>query len=147
MDTIIFKTQDAVFKFNQVDTKKIIISNINKYDIIEAEKLLNQISAGNIKMITIPAEPVYFNLIGIDLIEAGHGSALCKTCNLTYSAGQLKAAVIGAGTTPLTIQIKRKGIIKRMFSKRQKHPSISGGISYLCPENHNLISIITWKLF
>jgi hypothetical protein len=74
MDTIIFKTQDAVFKFNQVDTKKIIISNINKYDIIEAEKLLNQISVGNIKIITIPAEPVYFGHIALDLIKSGYQS-------------------------------------------------------------------------
>ena len=147
MNTIIFKTKDAVFKFNQDDTKKVIIRNINKYDIIETDKLLNQISADHLKTIIIPAEPVYFNLIALDLIKSGHGTAFCNTCNQTYSAGQLKAAVIGAGTTPLTIQLNKKGVLKRMFSKRQKPPSISGGISYLCPENHNLISVTTWKLF
>ena len=147
MNTIIFKTQDAVFKFNQDDTKKIIIRHINKYDIIEADKLLDQISVGNIKTITIPTEPVYFNYIALDLIESGYGSVLCKICKKSYTSGQLKAAVIGAGTTPLTIKTPKKGILKRMFSKKRKPPSISGGISYLCPEDHNLISVTTWKLF
>lgn len=147
MNTIIFKTKDAVFKFNQDDTKKIIIRNINKYDIIVAERLLKLISARNIKIITIPTEPVYFDYIVLDLIEAGNGSALCKTCNKIYPAGQLKAVTTGAGTTPINLKTQKKRVLKRMFSKRQKPPSISGGISYLCPENHNLISVTTWKLF
>ena len=125
----------------------IIIRNINKYDLIEAEKLLNQISVGHIKAIEIPEEPVYFDCIVIDLIEAGHGSALCNTCNQTYSAGQLKSIIVGSEKPTLTIQLKKKGVFQRMFSKRQKLPSMSGGISYLCHENHNLISVTTWKLF
>jgi hypothetical protein len=77
----------------------------------------------------------------------GYGRAFCNTCNQTYSAGQLKSITIGAGITPLTIQIKKRGFFNRMFAKKKRTPSMYGGISFLCPAGHNLISVITWKIF
>jgi hypothetical protein len=65
----------------------------------------------------------------------------------TYSAGQLKLIIVRFEKPALNIQIKKKGVFKHIFSKKRKPPSMSGGISYLCPENHNLISVTTWKLF
>jgi len=147
MNNIIFKTQDAVFKFNQVDVKKMIINNKNHYNIDDTEQLLKLINFDHLKVIEIPEEPAYFDYIALDLMRSGYGTVFCNTCNQTYSAGQLKAVTTGAGKNPLTIQIKKKGVLKRIFSKKRKLPSISGGISYFCPEDHNLISVITWKLF
>ena len=146
MNIIIFKTQDALFKFNQKTVKERIIKN-NNYDITETDKLLKLISAGHINTLMIPKEPSYFDHIAIDLIATGHGSVLCKTCNKTYPVKQLKSIITGAGKNPLNIHRKKKGIIKRMFSKKRRTPTMSGGKGYLCPEGHNLISVITWKLF
>jgi len=108
---------------------------------------LDLISADNIETIVIPDEPAYFSPIAQDLINSGKGSALCKTCNKTYLAGQLKSIKVGYGGSPFGIKIEQKGGIKRLFAKKRKPPTMCGGTGYECPLGHNLISVITWKTF
>jgi len=147
MHSVIYKTQDAVFKFSQTTVKDIIINNENKYDIEECDSLLNLISIGEIKAINIPEEPVYFNELILDLIGAGHGSIICNTCNKTYTPRQLKPIKMGIEKDFSNIQNQKKGIIKHLFTKNKKPPSISGSERYLCPDNHILVSGRRWKLF
>ena len=147
MKAVIFKTQNAVFKFNQKEVKEQIIQKRSAYDSDEADKLLNLITTGDQETIVIPEEPVFFDSIALDLMAAGHGSALCKTCNKTYLAGQLKLIQVGFDGSPLDIQRERKGLLKRLFSKKHKPPTMFGGRGYECPEGHNLISVIIWKTF
>ena len=97
MRTVIFKNQNAVFKFNQKEVKEQIVLKKSAYYTDEADKLLSLISADLYRVIRIPEEPVYFDHIALDLISAGNGSALCKTCNKTYQAGQLKSIKVGFG--------------------------------------------------
>ena len=97
MRAVIFKTPNAVFKFDQKEVKEIIRCNRSKYDLDEVAKLQDLISTEINETIVIPEEPVYFDHIALDLISAGNGSALCKTCNKTYQAGQLKSIKVGFG--------------------------------------------------
>jgi hypothetical protein len=95
----------------------------------------------------IPEEPAFFEYITLDLIAAGHGSALCKSCNKTYLADQLKSTIVGFGGSPLDIQREKKSVFKRLFAKKRKPPTMFGGRGYECPAGHNLISVMTWKTF
>jgi len=150
MRAVIFKTPNAVFKFDQKEVKEIIRCNRSKYDLDEVANLQDLISTEINETIVIPEEPVYFDHIALDLIDlisAGNGSALCKTCNKTYQAGQLKSIKVGFGGSPFDIKREKKGVIKRLFVKKRKPPTMYGGKGYTCPEGHNLISVITWKTF
>ena len=147
MRIVIFKTPNAVFEFDQKEVNDQIVLKKSAYDTDEVNKLLNLISPGNQETIVIPAEPVFFDSIAVDLIGAGNGSALCKTCNKTYQAGQLKSIKVGFGGSPLDIKREKKKGIIRFFKKKRKPPAMYGGSGYQCPEGHNLISVITWKTF
>ena len=145
--SVIFKTQNAVFKFDQKEVKELLSLKKSEYDLDEVAKLLDLISADHLESIVIPEEPNYFGRIAVDLLDAGHGSALCKSCNKTYLARQLKPIKVGYGGSPFGIKIKKKGVIKRLFAKKRKPPTMCGGSGYECPLGHNLISVITWKTF
>ncbi len=147
MRAVIFKTPNAVFEFDQKEVIEIILRNRPKYDLDEVAKLQDLISTEINETIVIPEEPVYFDHIALDLISAGNGSALCKTCNKTYQAGQLKSIKVGYGESPFGIKIEKKGVIKRLFAKKRKPPTMCGGKVYECPLGHNLMSLITWKTF
>ena len=84
MNAVIFKTQNVVFKFDQEEVKELIIRKKSDYDLDEVAKLLDQISDESNKTIVIPDEPVYFDRIALNLIDAGTGMVLCKMCNKTW---------------------------------------------------------------
>jgi len=146
MNTVIFKTDNAEFKFDQKEVKELIAQKKSEYDHDEVAKLLELISDKSHEAIMIPDEPAYFDYIALDLIAAGNGSVFCKTCNKTYVARLLKSTKVGCGS-PLDIKREKKGVIKRLFAKRRKPPTMHGGKGYKCPTGHNLISVITWKTF
>ena len=149
MRAVIFENQDGVFKFDQKEVKEIIRCNRSKYDLDQVANLQNLISIECNETIVIQEEPLYFDSIALDLIKisTSTGSVFCKSCNKRYSVKQLKSIKVGGGAKPFFIrQEKRKGI-KRFFKKRRKPPSMCGGEGYTCPEDHDLISMITWKTF
>ena len=146
MNAVIFKTVNAEFEFDQKEVKELIARKKSKYDLDEVAKLLELISDKSNKAIVIPEEPVYFDSIAQDLIAAGKGSVFCKTCNKNYVARQLKSIKVGCGS-PLDIKREKKGVIKRLFAKKRKPPTMHGGKGFECPAGHNLISVITWKTF
>ena len=147
MSAVIFQTVNVVFQFCQPEVKKQIVLKKSAYDTDEVKKLLNLISADSEESIVIPEEPAYFEYIALDLIDAGIGSALCKTCNKTYLARQLKSIKVGCGQSPFDIKREKKGVINRLFTKKRKLPTMWGSKGYDCPVGHNLISVITWKTF
>jgi len=63
MMDVIFKTQNAIFKFNQKEVKKQIELKRSTYESDEASKLLALISTGNQETIVMPEEPVFFDSI------------------------------------------------------------------------------------
>ena len=147
MSTVIFKTHNAIFTFNQNEVKELIVRKKSEYDLDEVAKLLKDILDKSNESMVIPDEPVYFSNIALDLIAAGYGSILCKTCNKTYVASQLKPIKVGFDGSPLEIQREKKGVIKRLFTKKRKPPTMSGGKGYECPAGHNLITVTIFKTF
>jgi len=147
MAAVIYKTQNGVFMFGQIEVKELIVREKAEYDLDETAKLLELISNESNEAIVIPDEPVYFDKIALDLISIGRGAVLCKICNMMYVARQLKPIKIGCGGSPFDIKKEKKGGIKHLFNKRRKPPEMSGGIGYECSEGHNLLSVITWKTF
>ena len=108
MRAVIFKTPNAVFKFDQKEVKEIIRCNRSKYDLDQVANLQDLISTGCNESIVIPEEPVYFDRIALDLIRTGtgNGSVFCKTCNKRYSIKQLKSIKVGGGAK--TFYIRRE---------------------------------------
>ena len=129
------------------EVKELIVRKKLEYDRDEVAKLLELISIESNETIVIPEEPVYFDSIALDLICADKGSVFCKTCNKTYMARQLKPIKVGCGGSPFDIKREKIGLIKRLFTKKRKPPTMWGGKGYDCPAGHNLISVINWKTF
>jgi len=146
MRIVIFKTQNAIFKFDQKEVKKHIVHKRSKYDLDGVITLMEQISTDSYETIVIPDEPIYFDYVALDLIAAGYGSVFCKTCIKKYEARQLKPIKVGYGGTPFDIKREKTGLIKRLFLKKRKPPTMIGGMAYNCPRDHTLISTI-WKTF
>jgi hypothetical protein len=95
----------------------------------------------------IPDEPNYFDYVALDLIANGDGEVFCKRCIKKYEAKQLKRKLIGYQGNPSDIKIEKKKLLKQLFRKRMKPPEMHGGRGYICPEDHELISLIIWKTF
>ena len=147
MRAVIFKTPNAVFEFDQKEVIEIILCNRSKYDLDEVANLLDLISTECNETIVIPEEPAYFDRIALDLICAGYGFVLCRTCNKRYSAKQLKSIKVGGDGNPLHIKREKKGVFKSLFTKKRKPPEIFGYAGYTCPADHQLLIVMAWKIF
>ena len=62
-----------------------------------------------------------------------------------FKAIQLKSISIGHGVSPFEVNIQKEGGITNLLIKKRKQPSMFGGKGYVCPEGHELISMITWR--
>ncbi len=143
MDTVIFETEDAIFWFDAPDA----ISSLNYYAIedkvSEAAKLLQLIESSSSESVRISSH--YFGYIALDLLRKGKGSIFCKSCQKTYLGNQLRLFPVGFGKSPFWVNLKdKRGIIKRLFGKRERLMCMRGGEAYDCPNGHRLISMITW---
>ena len=146
--SVIFKTPNAVFKFLiKKEVKELIVRKKSEYDEDEVAKLLELISDEKHESIVIPEEPVYFDRIALDLICAGYGFVLCRTCNKRYSAKQLKSIKVGGDGNPLYFKREKKGVIKSLFTKKRKPPEIFGFAGCTCPADHQLLTVMTFKTF
>jgi hypothetical protein len=144
MRTVIFKTENAIFEFDQKDVKQ-RFNNLANEHVDEATKLLELISTPGEKTILTAEEHDYFGYVALDLIGAGKGFITCKVCSKIYRANQLKPITVGHGKSPFSVNTQTKGGIKSLFRKKHKQPSMFGGKGYECPGGHELISMITWK--
>jgi len=144
MDTAIFETDNAIFSFDLTDVLPLLVCYSSKHQIEEATDLLKKLESMTGDLRKVPSENGFFGYIALDLLGKGKGSAFCKTCQVKYPARVLRSTSIGFGRNPLEVKFEREGrIIKRFFGKKQSM-GMMGGESYLCPEGHELISVITW---
>jgi hypothetical protein len=143
MSTVIFQTENALFKFALKEVKESLICKKTEYVPDEVTRLLELISTDSDETIFNTDAHSYFGFVALDFIGSGKGTAICKLCDKTYAAGQLKEFAIGHGKSPFDIKQKQKGGI-RLLGKR-KNPSLFGGRKFNCPEGHTLISLETWK--
>jgi len=146
MRTVIFETQNAIFKFELPD----VISHLKYYsdqNVRQATELLKTISLSSSEVINIESD--YFGYVVLNLIKSDKGSVFCKSCQKTYLPRQLQSIPVGFGKSPFEVNLKEEGgivkrIIKNLFRRRRQRMSMMGGEAYDCPEGHDLISMITW---
>ena len=149
MSTVRYETDDAIFYFDLQDVERILKDLISKYNVTEAAKLLEIISSHPADWNVIPIRSTYFPFIILDLLKEEKGSVLCDTCRKTYHAKDLKSIPIGFGKSPFSVPQpscqKKGGFFRRLFRKKARLQTGGfGGEAYLCPEDHELISVMTW---
>ncbi len=125
MNTVIFRTENAVFEFSQKEVKERFISKKAEYAPDEIARLLELISTSAIETILNSDDHHYFGYVALDLINTGVGTVTCKICEKSYDASQLKEFDVGHGKSPFNINQHQKGG-SRLFEKR-KMPSMFGG--------------------
>jgi hypothetical protein len=143
MNTVIFNSENAAFKFDKKEVKERLICKQSEYDSDEVSQLLKLISTDGDETILNPHDHDYFGYVVLDLINAGIGIVTCNICDKVYDAAQLKEFAVGHGKSPFNINQEHKGGI-RLIGKR-KNPSLFGGKGFTCPGGHTLISMETWR--
>ena len=143
MNTMIFNSENAAFKFDKKEVKERLICKQSEYDPDEITQLLELFSTDASETFLNSDDHHYFGHVAADLIGAGLGTVTCKICKKTYDACQLIPVAIGHGKSPLNINHEPKGGFS-IFRKR-KNPSMFGGRGFKCPQGHTLISMETWK--
>lgn len=145
MSKLTYETDEAIFVFDLPSAIDKLEHYATEHSVDEARELINFIAESSDVSINIPEKYDYFGYVALDLINKDQGSVKCKSCNKTYQPDQLKPTIVGHGKSPLSINSKEKGGIKKVFGKKQKTPGMSGGRGYECPKGHDLISMITWR--
>jgi hypothetical protein len=94
--------------------------------------------------IEVSAEQSRFAYLAPDLIGQGKGIEYCKACNSYYEAKELKRVVVGHGESPLSVNVKGKGWLRRVFGKKQRL-LLFGGKGLKRPYGHEVIAVVTWR--
>lgn len=145
MKTVIFHTESAAFKFNHKRVKDHLIENKNEYSPDVVSRSLKIISTDSDVIVLSLNDHQNFGYVVLDLISTGLGSVTCKLCDQKFLSNELQSTVIGCGKGPFNPVIKRKRWGIHILKKKQELRGMFGGIGYQCPENHDLISMITWR--
>ena len=144
MNTVIFKTENAVFQFDLKKVKECLEILATEYAVDEAETILRRISIPSDESKQIQVKHNYFGYIVLELIGAGKGSVTCEICGKMYEAQNLKPIAIDAGICPFSINTGKKRGIKHLLGKKRSR-SLFGGKGFTCPEGHELIPMETWR--
>jgi hypothetical protein len=144
MNTVNFKTENAVFQFDLKKVKKCLETLATECGVEEANTILKRIAIPRDEPKLIQVKHNYFGHIALELIGAGKGSVTCEICGKMYEAENLKPIKIGARESLFSINTGKERGIKSLFEKR-KNPSMFGGQGYKCPAGDTLISMETWK--
>ena len=78
MNTVILKTENAVFQFDLKKVKECLEILTAKYAVDEAETILRRISIPSDESILIQVKPDYFGYVVLELIGSGVGSVICE---------------------------------------------------------------------
>ena len=166
MDQITFKTENGIFDFAKTDVFERLNFHKKELNSLEADMIEKYLSCGgggchhNI----VSEEYDYFDIIALELIEKEKGEVTCKKCDKTYQASELKYIKVGHGRTPFdddsqekNDRLRFKAIfgerwfrvaidnIKNPFRKKNSNPPMFGGKGYACPNDHELITLVTWR--
>ena len=79
MNTVILKTENAVFQFDQKKVMECLEILATKYAVDEAETILRRISIPSDESKLIQVKQDYFGYVVLELISAGKGSVVCET--------------------------------------------------------------------
>ena len=144
MNTLIFKTEDAIFQFDRESVIERLEHRKTLYEIKELDNLIQVLSSPPDQTVLSSAEHQYFGFIALDLINSNEGSVVCKICNKHYDARLLKAFSKAPDDASIKVYTGKEGKFKNLFRKKPKLPGMYGGKGYRCPEGHELIYLVTW---
>ena len=113
MNTVIFKTENAVFQFDLKKVKECLEILATEYCVDEANTILRHVSIPSDESKLIQVEHDYFGFIVLELIGAGKGSVTCEICGKMYEAQNLKPITIvkERGTSVINLHIKTDVIL------------------------------------
>jgi hypothetical protein len=138
-----FETENAIFQFYYADVVERLSYFESTLGATEATTMGTFLVSPD-HSIKISGEQCRFAYLALDVIEQGKGVVYCKPCKRYYEAKDLKRVVVGHGESPFSVNVKGRGLWKRLFGKKQRLPLL-GGKGYRCPEGHELISLVTWR--
>ena len=143
MRKVYYETDNAILRFDYDD----VVERLPYYESVicttEATALRDLLASPD-HSITVPKEQYRFAYLALDLIEQGKGVVYCKACKRYYEAKKLKRVAVGHGESPFSVNVKGRGLWKRVFRKKQRLP-LFGGRGYRCPGGHELIGLVTWR--
>ncbi len=164
MDKITYKTKNGIFEFSKSNVFERLEKHKTDFNSLEADTIEKYLSCRDCHPNVVPEEYDYFDIIALELIENEKGTVICKKCDETYKASELKPLKVGHGRIPPddntlreTDKLTLRGIfsrnlirvavdnIKNPFRKRNSNPPMFGGKGYACPNDHELISLVTWR--
>jgi len=143
MKEVYFETENAILGFYYDDVVERLPYYESSLGPTEPTTLRDLLSHSD-QSITVPMEKYRFAYFALDLIEKRKGVVYCKACKRYYEAKELKRVAVGHGESPLSVNVKGRGVWKRVFGKKQRLP-LFGGKGYQCPEGHDLIALVTWR--
>ena len=143
MRDVYFETENAILRCSYDDVVEKLTDYESTLGTAEATTL-RDILSHSYNSIRVPKEQYRFAYLALDLIEKGKGVVYCKACKRHYEAKDLKRVVVGHGESPLSVDVKGRGWLRRLFRKKKRLP-LFGGKGYQCPEGHELIGLVTWR--
>jgi len=166
MDKIMYKTENAIFEWAKSDVFERLTFHKKELNSVEADMVAKYLSCGGggCHHNVVPEEYDYFTIIAVELIEKEKGEVTCKVCDETFESSELKSIKVGHGRTPFdddshekNDRLKLRAIfgercfrvvidnIKNPFRKKNSNPPMFGGKGYACPNDHELITLVTWR--
>lgn len=164
MDQITYKTDNGIFEFPKSDVFEQLKHHKKRLNSMEADTIMKYLSCRYYQVNVVPSEYDYFDIVALELIDKGLGTVICKHCDKTYPAAELKSIKVGHGRTPFEENghgknngLKLRAIfsmnwirvavdnIKSPFHKRNSNPPMFGGKGYACSNDHELITLVTWR--
>ena len=142
MREVYFETENAILRFDYDDVVEKLPCYESVVGAVEATTLRDFLASPD-HSIKVPEEQHLFAYFILHLIEHSKGVVYCKACKRYYEAKELKR-VVGHGESPISVNVKVGGWLKKLFRKKQRLP-LFGGNGYQCPEGHEVISVVTWR--
>ena len=143
MRIVYFETENAIFRFYYDDVVERLPYYESAFGTAEATTLRDLLASSD-QSIKVPREQHRFAYFALDLIEHSKGVVYCKACERYYEAKELKRVVVGHRESPFSVNVNRRGWLRKLFGKKQRFP-LFGGKEYQCPEGHELIAVVTWR--
>ena len=143
MTQVYFETDNAILRCYYDDVVERLPYYETAFGTAEAASLRDLLSRSD-HSIRIPPQQSRFAYFAVDLIEQGKGVVYCKVCKRYYEAKDLKRVAVGHGENPLSVDVRGRGWLRKVFGKKQRLP-LFGGKGYQCPESHELIEVVTWR--
>jgi len=145
MTRVLFDTGSALLDFDRKEVMERISLFTERHGVKTAAHLRELVFSPADESTVIPPGQSNFSVLALELLGDGVGKVTCKACNRTYDAKELTRIKVGHGETPFSVPLERRSWIKRLFRRKMKLPGMLGGKGFACPQNHEVISLITWR--